>query len=100
MHQRGSIQLDQRNRLFSEFATWQAMGQGTPRAVAIMPSNRIGCFARAHLAAYKWRTLIFEFIYGLACMIWFIFMLAESVLLTGMTQLEKLTTSQSDDRGA
>ena len=56
--------------------------------------------APAQLFACRWRVLILEFIYGVACMIWFAFMLAESILLKGMNELERLTVSQSDHRGA
>ncbi len=65
-----------------------------------MPSNEWDSRALAQLLVWRWRAFVLEIIYGLARLIWFIFMLVESVLLKGMTELERLTISQSDNRGA
>ena len=62
-----------------------------------MPSNRSSISLLPQTQTYCWRTFCLEFLYGLLAISWYLFALPEMFLFRGLTRLEKLVTSSSDD---
>lgn len=65
----------------------------------VIPSNRSGSFPQPQTQTYEWRTFLLEFLYGLLTIVWLLLALPEMSVLKGLTWLEKLARSSSDDPG-
>jgi hypothetical protein len=63
----------------------------------IIPSNRSGSFPQSQTQTYEWRTFLLEFLYGLLTIVWLFLALAEISAFKGLTRLEKLALSLSDE---
>jgi hypothetical protein len=60
-------------------------------------SNKPNSYSRSQLQAYGWRSFCVEFLCGTVAVMWYLLSLAERTALKGLTQLEKLAISPSDD---
>ena len=65
----------------------------------VIPSNRSGSFPQSQAQTYDWRTFLLEFLYGVLTIAWLLLALLEMSVLKGLTRLEKLARSSSDDPG-
>lgn len=62
-----------------------------------MASNQSNSSSRPQLHAYGWRAFCVEFLCGAFALTWYLLSVAERNTLRGLTQLEKLAASPSDE---
>jgi hypothetical protein len=67
--------------------------------LAATEENRYTRLPQSRTQTYDWRTFFLECLYGLLAVAWSLLALAEMLMFKGLTRLEKLVTTASDDLG-